>query len=286
MKRFVIVLLLAVFQGFALAQNPSVTFERSKEKLQCNHRGIRRCVRYDVGSPQVPEAFEGFRIVFVTDVHYPSKFNDRSLASLGNMLQELKPDAIALGGDYQEDCEHVEPLFSTIASAQPKHGAFAVLGNNDYERCTDVILNSLKNNNITMIEQRTDTIWKEGQRIVMAGVRNDYSARERAESPLQNSGYEDFVVLLTHTPDYVQDVGEIHADLSLAGHTHGGQVTFFGLWAPKNPSHYGRRMLRRLRYTEQGSPVLISNGIGTSRMNVRFCAPSEITLIVLHKTDN
>ena len=54
---------------------------------------------------------------------------------------------------------------------------------------------------------------------------------------------DDFVILLTHTPDYAEDVPVTNSDLILAGHTHGGQVTLFGLYAPIVPSHYGQRFL-------------------------------------------
>lgn len=266
------------------AQNPTMEWKRSKQKMQCRHKGIRRCLRYDVWSADVPKSFEGAKLVFVTDVHYPSRFDDRSLASLDAMLQELQPDMLLLGGDYQEDCEHVEPLMRVLGHADAHMGKYAVLGNNDYERCTDVILESLRRNGITMIEQSTDTVWRGTDRIVVAGVRNTFAARETMPSPIADGGYDDFVILLTHTPDYVEDMHETHADLSLAGHTHGGQVALLG-WAPKNPSHYGRQMLRGMCYTADGAPVMVSNGIGTSRMAVRFGAATEITLIVLHHKD-
>ncbi len=77
-----------------------------------------------------------------------------------------------------------------------------------------------------------------------------------------------------------------NSDLVLAGHTHGGQVTLFGLYAPIVPSHYGQRFLSGLKYNSDHIPLIITNGIGTSRKAIRFFAPSEVVIIVLHRLNN
>ena len=92
---------------------------------------------------------------------------------------------------------------------------------------------------------------------------------------------EEFVILLTHTPDYVEDMIAGRVDLALAGHTHGGQVTLFGLYAPVTASKYGTRFRTGLRHNSKGVPIIISNGLGTSRRPVRFCAPTDITIVTL-----
>ena len=63
------------------------------------------------------------------------------------------------------------------------------------------------------------------------------------QSPTLSLSPDDFVILLTHTPDYAEEVSITNTDLVLAGHTHGGQVTLFGLYAPIIPSRYGQRFL-------------------------------------------
>lgn len=119
------------------------------------------------------------------------------------------------------------------------------------------------------------------EKILLAGVRNPFDLRKNGVSPSCGLSDEDFVILLTHTPDYAEDVPITHADLVLAGHTHGGQVKVFG-YAPVVPSRYGRRFLNGLCYNSDRIPVIVTNGIGTSRINVRLGAPSEVVLIRLH----
>ena len=92
-----------------------------------------------------------------------------------------------------------------------------------------------------------------------------------------------FCYLLTHTPDYAEDVDISNTDLALAGHTHGGQITLFGLYAPKTGSRYGQRFRTGKKENSKGIPVIITNGLGTSWMNFRLFAPSEVVLIRLHR---
>ena len=93
---------------------------------------------------------------------------------------------------------------------------------------------------------------------------------------------KEFVILLVHTPDYIEDVSVVNTDLALAGHTHGGQVRVFGV-APALNSHYGNRFITGLAYNTAKIPLIITNGIGTSKLPIRVGAPAEIIVITLHR---
>ncbi len=278
-----IAILITLLTTLSIAAQNSISIEQSRERLKCSHKGIRRCVRLDITSPDIAEGLDSVRLVFVTDTHYASRFTSKTLTSLGNMLRELKPDIILLGGDYQEGCQYVDPLFDEIMSAQPRYGAFAVLGNNDLERCTEMILSNMRQHGITPADNTVNTININGSRLVILGAQNTFAKRETIPCPDDDSiTTNDFVMLITHTPDYIEDVECPKVDFTVAGHLHGGQVTLFGLYAPILPSHYGQRFRHGIKYNSHKQPVLCSNGIGTSRRNIRFCAAPEIHLIVLH----
>ena len=273
-------------QNSSPTENAGMRIKRGRTRTECKHPGIKRVRTYDITSQEIPAAFDGYKMAFVTDTHYPSLFTDETLTSLDSVLKELHPDALLLGGDYQEDCEHVEPLFKTIMECAPKDGAYAVLGNNDLERCTDVIVSLMKDYNITLVEDTTTQIRRGRSHITVAGVRNTFQPRESHISPTLNEPASDFVILLTHTPDYAEDQDITNADITLAGHTHGGQVTLFGAWAPVTASHYGQRFLKGLNKNSAGQSVITSTGLGTSRHAVRFFAPSEVVLLRLHSLQN
>lgn len=260
------------------------------------YAGVNRIRDYDISSPEVPETFDGYRIAFASDFHLKSKFKERQLRGTVEALRTVAPDVLLLGGDYQEGCEYVEPLFAELSSITTPDGIYAVLGNNDYERCTALIRSEMYRQGINLLEDTTAIIHRGNDSITLWGA-NAYAGRY-STAPGRNSAFrgqgamshkskiinsKNFVILLTHTPDYVEDADISGVDLALAGHTHGGQVTLFGLYAPITASKYGRRFRTGLRYNSQEIPVIISGGLGTSRYPVRFCAPTDIVVVTLHR---
>jgi len=254
----------------------------SAVKLSSAYAGIDRVVNYDFTHRDVPEAFEGFRIVFISDLHYKSLFKERGLNSLVNLLIAQKADVLLMGGDYQEGCEYVEPLFAALSRVKTPMGTYGVLGNNDYERCHDDIVRTMEHYGMRVLEHKVDTLRKDGQQILIAGVRNPFDLARNGVSPSLALSPKDFVILLVHTPDYIEDVSIANTDLALAGHTHGGQVRIFGI-APILPSHYGNRFVTGLAYNSAKIPLIVTNGIGTSQMPIRIGAPAEIIMITLHR---
>ena len=136
---------------------------------------------------------------------------------------------------------------------------------------------------VHLLEHRVDTLRKGDAYILLCGIRNPFDLKTNGVSPTLKLNPEDFVLMLTHTPDYVEDVDVSNTDLALAGHTHGGQVSLFKKWTPAHFSKYGNRFLTGLRHNSRGIPVIITNGLGTSRRDIRLFTPSEVVLIVLHK---
>lgn len=276
------------------------------------YAGVNRVRNYDISSPDVPKPFNGYRIAFASDFHLESKFKERQLHGTVKALKALAPDVLLLGGDYQEGCEFVAPLFEALAQATPPDGTYAVLGNNDYERCTELIRATMQAHGIVLLEDSIATIHRGADSIIVWGA-NAYAGRyptaphrrgslphgsqagmwkaePRSREPDTRDqqppliSQEDFTVLLTHTPDYVEEPEAGIADLSLAGHTHGGQVTLFGLYAPITASKYGMKYRTGLKRSCHGTPIIISNGLGTSRRPIRLFAPTDIVVVTLRRT--
>lgn len=253
----------------------------SRQRLGIGARGVKRVTTYHFTHPDVPVQFEGFRIAFVSDLHYKSLLKEKGLAQLVGRLNALKPDLLLLGGDYQEGCEQVEPLFAALSQVSAAQGIYGVMGNNDYERCHDEIVRTMERCGMHVLEHRVDTVRRGGEEILIAGIRNPFRLSENGVSPTLALSPRDFVLLLTHTPDYAEDVDISHTDLALAGHTHGGQVRIFGI-IPAKGSHYGKRFLSGLATNSSQIPVIVTNGVGTSRFPVRIGAPAEVVMVILH----
>ena len=201
-------------------------------KLPNSYKEINRVVNYSFTHPDVPKAFDGCRIAFISDTHYKSLFDQKGLPSLIRLLRDQKPDLLLMGGDYQEGCQYIEELFDSIKAAKPPLGIYAVLGNNDYERCTDDIRRSMVAKEIHLLEQRCDTVYRNSACLILVGIENSTATdsvtiKKIAKCPTVSLHDKDFVILLTHTPDYAEDHLTTNTDLVLAGHTHATVKTLY-----------------------------------------------------------
>lgn len=244
------------------------------------YQGVGLIRRYDICDERLPQEFDGFTIAFLSDTHYPSKFTRKRLANAVRAIDDLSPDALLLGGDYVTDDACADELFEALGRCNAPVGKYAVLGNHDFKRA-DALRESMRRNGIKLLADEADTLRVGGSQIYLFGVR-DYNGKAQL-SWLQQLADSCFTLLLVHTPDYAQDTAVENVSLTLSGHTHGGQVTLLGLYAPETNSRYGRRFLSGLNFTDGGVPVVTSNGLGTSRRKIRFCAPSDIVFVTLRR---
>lgn len=236
----------------------------------------------------LPSAFDGTRIALITDIHRGPFFSQDRVRSLVERVNSLQPDLILLGGDYVFlGTDYAASCFEELAGLEAPLGRFAVLGNHDYgeykggEKGPALVIGAMQAAGITLLRDRGEWIEEQGERIWVAGV-SDYSVDEPSlELALHGAGEGDFVILVSHNPDYAEELPGGAVNLMLAGHTHGGQVTLFGLWAPHLPSDYGQKYRTGLVETEV-TTVIVSNGIGTSTIPpVRLLARPQIVVITL-----
>ncbi len=245
---------------------------------------VGRIKQYDIYSEQLPDSFDGFRIAFATDFHYESRFTSKRLPGMVRALQVMDADVLLLGGDYRgRDGGDMDDLFSALQQVHTHYGTYAVMGNHERGESDTLVRRAMARTGVRLLEHKVDTLRKGKDFIILCGIRNPFDLKQNGVSPTLSLNPEDFVIMLVHTPDYVEDVDVSNTDLALAGHTHGGQVSLFRRWTPAHFSKYGNRFLSGLKHNSQGIPIIISNGIGTSRKDIRLFTPSEVVLVVLHR---
>lgn len=248
------------------------------------YHGIGRIKKYTIYSEQLPDSFDGFRIAFASDFHYESRFNRKRLPGLLKALQATEADVLLLGGDYRgRNGGNLTELFDLLHTFRPPYGTYGVMGNHENNTNYEIVKEEMKRTGIHLLEHEVDTLWKENEYILLCGIRNPFDLKQNGVSPTLNLHPDDYVIMLVHTPDYAEDTDISNTDLVLAGHTHGGQVSFFKRYTPAHFSKYGTRFMTGLKHNSAGIPVIITNGIGTSRKDIRLFTPSEIVLITLHK---
>lgn len=231
----------------------------------------------------VPDNFTGKKIVLVSDFHLDMLSSRQRVADIVTRINALKPDIVVLGGDYVTDDEkYLAPCFEELAKLEAPLGVYGVTGNHDSVAGYKLTVKYMKEAGIIPLENDAEWIGIGGQKIKLGGVKTSYGQISDAETTTDDTETGDFVVLVSHNPDFAEELHTDRIDLMLTGHTHGGQVTFFGLWAPYVPSDYGQKYLEGIVETN-GIKVLVSNGVGTSALPIRFFARPQIDEIILEK---
>ena len=234
-------------------------------------------------SADVPAAFDGYKIVFVSDIHYGPFFSLDRVRSLVDRINAQNPDLVLLGGDYvHRDARYIKPCFEELARIKAMDGVFGVLGNHDHWEEAELTRSEMKRAKIVDLDNNAVWVSKNGDKIKLGGIGDFFEDKQIIEPTVKDVSENDFVLLVSHNPDPVETLPPNIIDLVLSGHTHGGQVSFFGLWAPLIPSMYGQKYRTGIVKTD-ATTVIISNGIGTITPPVRFFVRPQLLIIELKK---
>lgn len=235
-------------------------------------------------SENIPDSFDGKKIVFVADIHYGEFFPQERLMDLVERINALKPDIIFMAGDFiGRGRQNIEPCFNGLKNLKAPLGKYAVLGNHDYYNKGKTMKEAMKKADIKDLSNKGVWIRSGDGRIKVGGVEDLYQKVQLIEPTINDVTEDDFVILLSHNPDYAEQIQTDKVDIVLSGHTHGGQVTFFGLWAPRIPSEYGQKY-RRGMVEAPNTKVYVTTGIGCTGIPMRFFARPQICVIKLVKT--
>jgi uncharacterized protein len=246
---------------------------------------------YTFASPDVPAAFDGTRIVLLTDIHRSFFFSEKRLAALVDRVNAMDPDFIVLGGDYVYGSKDLEAAaFAELARLKAPLGTFAVLGNHDYAHPAASrndptrAIEAAAKVRIPLLDNSGVWIEKSGQRIRLGGVSDLQHGHPNVVAAADGAVASDLVLLVSHEPDFAEALRPGAVDLVLSGHTHGGQITFFGLWAPLVASDYGQKY-RSGMVSDRKTTVIVSNGVGTIFPPLRFFARPQIVVVTLNRWD-
>ena len=235
-------------------------------------------------SGKLPAAFDGLTVAFAADIHYGRFFNADRVRALAEKLNGLHPDVLVLGGDYGEDSDGALAFWALRPGFEAKRLMAGVLGNHDRtipESNKEKIMAAMRENGVMPLYNDAVLLQKDGQTLAVAGIDDLYNGAPDVEKAAALCRGADFTLFVSHTPDALPDIERPFYQLALCGHTHGGQVTLLG-HALHSSSDYGSKFLSGW-YEIGGARVLVTNGVGTSALPVRFGARPQIHLITLKK---
>lgn len=253
--------------------------------------------RLDLAFSRLPEGLEGMRILFASDVHAGFTFPEAAQERLVRQIEALAPDMILWGGDFAETRRDAEILLEKIARLKPPMGMAGVVGNNDrraFQGAMEDFERLLEHAGVRLLLNNRWARLVPGGELILLGVDEDYFGSPDP-SILDRRGRRDghagggLTILLSHSPAPLDAlIGSLAPpDLILAGHTHGGQIRLGGLTLY---SFGYDRLRRRQRFfaiqglkREAGAVLVVSGGLGSSKLPLRIHCPPEMQLITLHK---
>lgn len=234
-----------------------------------------------VKNNDLPLEFSGKKIVFISDTHCGEYFDPKRLGSIVERINLLAPDIILFGGDYvSRDGKNTTACFAEYAKLAAPLGKFGVLGNHDIEAGKNNIIEAMLAAKIVPLVNENRAIAIGNRAITVAGVDETWYGTPDGAAAMANAA--DFTVYLSHDPAYFEEYTNNRAKLLLAGHTHGGQVTLFGL-SMANLAHRHNYKYGQGIYEEPNRTIIVTNGIGATILPLRFFARPQINVIILEK---
>jgi predicted MPP superfamily phosphohydrolase len=248
--------------------------------------------------PNLPPAWDGLRIVQLSDLHRSRYVGARYLAKCVERANALEPDLFALTGDYLTSVNHFGPLGWAIVGsraaqagwaasvadclrrARARHGVFACLGNQDNWFDGDIVANRLRAVGIAVLRNTHTTVNIRGRSLAVVGLGDYWTEGVKVNRAFGRLDLPVALVLM-HNPDFFPLWRRPGTNVILAGHTHGGQVTLPWLGTPLVPSMFGRKYVRGL-FRRGDTWMYVNRGLGVVAPPVRLNCPPEITLIHLH----
>ena len=249
-----------------------------------------------IGSDDLPKAFDGYRIAQFTDVHLGSMKDELMLRAV-TAIDDMRPDLIVFTGDIQNMGPDELPRFAqTLKRLKAKDGVMSVLGNHDYSRYVNLPPDEALRNERMTRDFETSVGWqlllndnrivrRGSDSIVIAGGENDgrppFPAKADLKKAMRGIHAKSFVVMLQHDPSAWRRhiLPLTNAQLTLSGHTHGGQISLFGL----RPTELVGKEDDGL-YVEGKRKLFVSTGLG-GFVPFRFYMNPEVVEITLKKTN-
>jgi uncharacterized protein len=262
-----------------------------------------RVHRVLVPSPNLPESFNGFKILQISDIHTGSFVNNNALHRAFDIAMEQGADLIAFTGDLVNNkAEETEGFIEAYQKLKAPHGVYSVLGNHDYGDYVQWDSDTEKRANLERLKKvHEESGWrllmnehvpieKNGERIAVMGIENWGANMHFPKYGKMNEAYAGakdfpFKVLLSHDPSHWEkqirfDYPDI--DLTLSGHTHGMQM---GIEIPGlkwSPIKYFYRFWAGL-YQQENQFLYVNRGLGFLGYPGRLGIWPEITVIELRK---
>ncbi len=255
--------------------------------------------------PSLPDPLVGLKIGQLSDLHVASTTDVELVKEAVRLLNATSPDVVVLTGDFvTHEVAYSAAVAEALADLHTPHGIYAVLGNHDVWTDADRVADALSQRDISVLRDDRVCLTIADTPLWLLGIEDrghtgfsslryndDFSrfqrhwqdAKQAVTSLLADLPSGDPRLLLVHNPDFAEMLPPGGIDLTLSGHTHGGQVRFPLIGAPFVPSCFGQTFVSGHVQATQ-TQLYVSRGVGAVPPAVRFNSRPEVTVLSLTRT--
>lgn len=234
--------------------------------------------RVEIKLPRLPKKLDGLKVIHLSDIHHSPFTNLEHIERTVKIANRLKPDVFVLTGDYvSHEKKYIAPVARALGELKAEFGTFGCLGNHDHWTDPALVVKRFREAGIRMLVNEGFRFEARGASVWLSGVDDHMVGKTDLPAALKGSFPDEMKVLLAHNPIIFRQATRYGVDLTLSGHTHGGQVKV------RDPE---RRLLPKRKlssglHRRKESQIYITRGIGTVVLPIRYQCPPEISLLEL-----
>jgi hypothetical protein len=249
-------------------------------------------IRIKLPYDDLPKPLKGLHIVHISDLHCGPFLSLDRLKFFTRIANQQQPDLIFVTGDMlHESLDDLPIVIEGLKTLKAKHGVYSVLGNHDHYDDYTKVVEAFKEAGLNLLVEETKVIEVNGEMINIIGIDYPIVGRpvlfnyyEQIVRAKQGSNPDAFNILLAHNPDAFPSAARLGIELTLSGHTHGGQfimgeVELFGKKMILAPIRVFHEYVKG-HYRIDKSHLYVNKGLG-HWFPIRINCPSEVTSIKL-----
>ena len=246
---------------------------------------------YTINDSDVPDGFDGIKIVHFSDLHYNRAISLSKVKSVIDEINLINPDIVVFTGDLiDRDATLSEKdyndLTNLLLKINARYGKYAIMGNHDYIKDKEKVIDVYNGSNFKYLDNDYEVIYNKNMETIFIGGLGTISYEQedinKTLDYLNENKDIDYKIVLVHEPDISGQIAkDYHVNLILAGHSHNGQVRLPIIGAIYTPPH--ARKYYDNYYRIEGTDLYISSGIGVSLVNYRLWNRPSINFYRLNK---